>query len=146
MKEIIKLRKDGGVYYEYVSGDTADYQIVGVKYTNGLNTKLFIITNFAEFNIETCVAKINILELYKNDVIEWEVITNPTNKLFPSGQMVISKNYYVNSTTGMPVSVIYDEQGVLLPGLIDNWTFYYNTILEPYILNALANAIMFYIG
>lgn len=149
MKEIVKLKKIGNEYLEYNSTSgliLEEFQIRAVKKHFDGCDRLYIITNFSEFNIEECSAKINILELYKNNYLTWETITNPANKLFPSGQMDISKNYYVDNQTGMPTYPIYDEDGNLLPNIIDNWSFYYNSILEPYILNSICQAILNYLN
>jgi hypothetical protein len=149
MKEIVKLKKVGSEYLEYNSTSglvLEEYQIRAVKKWYTGYERLFIITNFASLDIENKEAKVNVLELYKNDWLNYEPITNPVNKLFSQGQMIISKNYYVSKETGMPTETIYDEDGDLLDTVETNWDFYYKNLLEPYILTPLCDSIMLYIG
>jgi len=75
----------------------------------------------------------------------WEVITNPANKLFQSGQMIFNNSYYVDKITGQPVSNPYDENGHLLTAVETNYSFYYKAVIKPAILMPLADAIKNYI-
>lgn len=149
-KETVYLKKTGSEYLMYTGAEDeiqSDFMIVGVLNTldNG-DKRIYILTNFATANWEEQEVKQNITEMMLTSTLNtWEVITNPANKLFQSGQMIFNNSYYVDKNTGQPVENPYDENGNLLPTVETNYSFYYKAVIKPAILMPLADAIKNYI-